>query len=873
MPAWQQFFSELRRRHVFKVAAAYGVVAWLVIQVAATTFPILDLPLWTTRLMLALAVLGAPLALVLAWSYELTPDGVRRTRGEDRRAGPADSLSLSTRERPAATSALLPFVGREKELREVTGMLADPAVRLVSVVGPGGMGKTRLAMATAEHQRSSFSDGVAFVPLDGVVSEDRFLSDLADAVGVSFYSSAPLRQQFLEFLRGKEILLVLDGFEGLLHASVLLTDFLGASERLRLLVTSRERLELQGEHSLFLEGLGVPFERAGEPEQSPAMQLFIHAARRRQSSFELPPAQRAHLQRICRLLEGMPLGLELAAGWVDILSVEEIAREIENSLDFLESRHRDIANRHRSIRAVVDSSWSRLASDERRTLASLAVFQGGFSAQAAREVAGARPDTLADLVSKALVHRVSGNRFHLHRLLRSSAEERLRKEDEAAVRRRHALFFLKLVSRSAEKLGGSDQQEALDELQVDFGNVADAWSWAVAQGEWGVVEQMLEPVHYFCDLRSRFQEAESLFAAAVGSLRKRAGDRPAESEDAEGVLLGRLLARQGYFSLRAGQTAPAVRLFSEGIERLRKTSAKRDLAFALNGMGDMSAALGRYTDAERFCERALAIFREFQDRRGMAASLNNLGVVAYHLHDYGSARGYHRESLQISRELGDQYAIAFSLNNLGVIAHDMRDYPEAEELYGESLAIAEALGDRHGVAAALVNLGRVAQAQDQLELAMERGQRASRLYRELGDQLGAVACAINLGDIEMAAGNPAGARPYFLEGLQGAVRLGSKPLVGEAVVALAAVACESGKPGDAFRWLSSVRSCSELDSDAQQRRDALWAELSTLPGAGERSRAVEPLDPVPVELVASEILSLTTGGADGQDTSVQAHRS
>lgn len=335
------------------------------------------------------------------------------------------------------------FVGREAELTELAGRLKDPACQLLTVIGPGGSGKTRLALEVAG--RLPFPDGVFFVPLVEVQAPEGVVPSIAGTLGLTARDGAGLRG----WARDRQVLLVLDNFEHLGPAAPLLSDLLQRAPGLKLLVTSREALHLQAEWLLDLSGLELPgTDSAADIEDSAAVRLFVQSARRAQARFALDEANTADVVRICRLVSGSPLGIELAAAWVRVQDCATIAREIERDLDFLTSPLRDVPERHRSLRAVFEYSWRLLGPAEQEALRRLAVFRGGFEPEAAREVAGVGAPLLAGLLDRSMLGRTGHTRYELHELLRHFAEEKLAAlpEEHEALHTRHVAYYQQVVA-------------------------------------------------------------------------------------------------------------------------------------------------------------------------------------------------------------------------------------------------------------------------------------------------------------------------------------------------------------------------------------------------------------------------------------------
>lgn len=399
------------------------------------------------------------------------------------------AAATGTSERPAEG---MPLIGRETELNTLTTLLEDPKVRLVTVVGPGGIGKSRLAhegarllhkcqgdLRQARAGTRRFAQGVCFVELAPLASPDLILSAVAGALGLYFDPTREPKAQLFRFLRAKQLLIVMDNFEHLLEATQLVSEILLNAPDVKVLATSRERLGLSHESVLLLSGMTFP--EPGVPDCASdfsAVQLFVQTACRVQLDFELTPDSTTHVAKICQLVAGSPLGIVLAASWANLLSVAEIATEIAADFDFLKADLRDVPERQQSLRAVFDQSFRLLAPTEQQAFARLAVFRGGFSRESAQSIAGASLRTLAALVNKSLVSRdpLSG-RYKMHELLRQYAMVKLHAnpQEHDAVLDRHAHFHLEFLSSREARLRTGNPQLAAAEIDVEIDNVRAAW--------------------------------------------------------------------------------------------------------------------------------------------------------------------------------------------------------------------------------------------------------------------------------------------------------------------------------------------------------------------------------------------------------------
>jgi len=358
--------------------------------------------------------------------------------------------------------SLNPLLGRERELAAIGQLCQDPQCRLLTLIGPGGTGKTRLALQVATEQQETFTHGVAFVPLAPIVNREQAVTAMAEALGLVLYIATDRADQLLRYLREKSLLLVLDNFEHLLMDAptvALVGDLLRGAPGLRLLVTSREPLYLQAEWVFEVQGLPVPESaKADELEASSAVKLFLQRAQQARVGFTLAPEDRPAVLRICQLVEGLPLGIELAAAWVLSLSCQEIAAEIERNLSFLTTSTRDVPERQRSISAVFDHFWKLLSVEEQRVLRQLSVFQGGFGREAAEQVVGASLTLLSTLVSKSLLRRTDPrtSRYDMHELVRQYALSHLQKDEQEYIqtRNRHCRYYITLLERREMALKG-----------------------------------------------------------------------------------------------------------------------------------------------------------------------------------------------------------------------------------------------------------------------------------------------------------------------------------------------------------------------------------------------------------------------------------
>ncbi|MEZ4642706.1 MAG: tetratricopeptide repeat protein [Chloroflexota bacterium] len=795
---------------------------------------------------------------------------------------PAEGRFVQTVTEPVVTTLPVDttlFIGRKQELENIAQNLADPACRILTLMGPGGIGKTRLAVQAAHECADLFPDGVFLVSLASVNDPDLLLLAVANAVGFSFYSEETAVSQLLSFLRHKQLLLILDNFEHLLGGISLLVQILQQAPAVQLLVTSRERLNLRGEWAIALTGLKFPILEA--PTDAPdtqwrqtftqysAIQLFIQSAQRARSDFTVLEQDKPYIARICQLVEGIPLGIELAASWVRVLSCRDIATEIEQSYDFLATRWHDVPERHRSLQAVFDYSWDLLAQPEQEIVQQLAVFRGGFCREAATAVAQTSILQLLLLVDKSFLQQTTtdgaNTRYHMHELLRLYALEKLRTQgDPVAVQQRHCAYYANFLRQWSESLYGPDQRRALEAIGEEIENVRAAWQWAIDQERIEALNQLLMPLFDFYDIRGWLREGREALKTAVAHLRQ----LPSTPELLP--TFGKALARQGHFYFRLGQYQEAIPLLREGLALFRKLDHPREVVMLLNMLGRIAYRRGEYQEAAVYCQESielcrridykwgmvnaletlghcatdqgdydtargyhqqgLDIAREVGDWRAIASLLNGLGYTGWRLGEYEAATGYCQESLQIFREIGDRWGTVMALKNLGNIAGDEGDNQQALVWYAEGLTVSRTIGFRWGEAALLNNQGNIALIEGDYHLAKQLCTQSVATWREIGYQYGIAGSLETLGNVAISLAEYDEARACFHEALETAVAIDAVPMILEIFVGVARLCARVGDLAEALRLLAYVNKHAALDQEGKNKTliawDELWAQAS-----------------------------------------------
>ncbi len=642
---------------------------------------------------------------ILMEQFGVKPSAATKKLYEQIRDGlePAVVSAARSLDLPIAATRL---IGRDAELIELTELLANPARRLITIVGPGGIGKTRLALAALTANAPVFEDGTVFVNLASLISPDLLAATLLGALGLPIEPPARPEQQLVDHLRSRELLLVLDNFEHLLTGVDLLIRILQQTTRVTLLITSRERLALQSEQVFELEGLSYPSkDRDFVPgsgdnvpiEQSGAVQLFIERAQQVQRKFQWTPEADA-IVRICRLVEGLPLAIELAASTVDVQACATIADDIATSLRSLVTKYRDLPERHRSMWAAFEHSWHLLSADEQQVFSRLAVFCGSIELAAAQQVADATPETLAALIDKSLLRRDHAGRFDLHELLRQYAYEKLCEAGQVdRVHAQHLAWFLALAQTAEQHLMGKDQVTWLHRLEQANDDLRAALTWALDRDESESAAQLGTALWQFWWTRGYLSEGRQW----LGRIQARSA---ALSLD----LRAQLFNRAAVLAAQQGDFAEALRLFEANLALNRERGNLSGTANTLNNLGALSIEQADYDQARVFLEECLPLRRQLGNPAHIAATLNNLGTAAHCQSDLDRAQQYFDESLALYRQLEDARSIAGVLNNLGGIALERSQPDQAQTLYRESLTLRADLGDQAGVAECLEGLAAVA---------------------------------------------------------------------------------------------------------------------------------------------------------------------
>lgn len=558
-----------------------------------------------------------------------------------------------------------PFVGRNAELDEIHTIIENADVRLLTILAQGGMGKTRIALEASEQQLNHFPDGVYFVPLQALSDVNNIVPQIATSTGFQFSNDErSQKEQLLNFLANKTMLLCIDNWEHLLESADLINEILQSAPDVKILATSREKLNLLSETVYVLRGMKYPdWEKPEDALVYDAVQLLVQSAQRVKPDWTITEDNLDYVARVCRLTQGMPLGILLATSWLDVYSLDRICDEIQKSADILETEMRDVPERQRSIRAVFDHSWERLTSKEQAVLMKMSVFRGGCTPSAAEAVTGANARILQSLVNKALLLRNREGRYDVHELLRQYAEAELEQSGKMqAVSHIHSQYFASFLHIRESDLKGHRQGEAQGEIEADFENIRRAWNHSIEHKTLLILNQMLESLFWYFLISGHLIEGDALFQAAYLSFEKQI---PHHSLLALlGSLQSRLLYLERWHYGKYLDPKRANVKFEQCLYIAHSTNNKREIALCHWLLGLLKIQIGDFNEAMTLLEISLGIFRKRVDPFYEAYVLIFMGICGYHSGDTNAALEYMEYGLTIQRDIGDRFGIIYSLTNL-----------------------------------------------------------------------------------------------------------------------------------------------------------------------------------------------------------------
>lgn len=661
------------------------------------------------------------------------------------------------------------FIGRKEEIEAISRILDKHTRKILTLTGPGGIGKTRLAIQVAAERANDYADGVCFVPLESLDSSEHVVQSIADSLRLNFHNKIDPKEQLVDFLRGKEILLVIDNFEHVIEASSLISEIFYAAPLVTMLLTSREVLNLHGEWVVEIQGLPIASESQSESldEEEGAVSLFIESAKRLKPNFDVSDEGMRDIIDICRSVEGIPLGIELAASWIRLRSLTEIADDVRDGLSFLYTRSRDIPERHRSIKAVFDYTWNSLSDSEKRISRNLSVFRGGFTMESARRVAGATPNDISALVEKSVIRKSGEGRFDFHPVLK---EFTIVKSDEAGdekneIEKLHSEYFADFISEYESDLYGEKQVQAIEDINVDLENIRSGWKRAVWDVDYELIGKYLNPVFVYYDIKCLYKEGVIAFRSVLRS--------PDKNKD---IVFASALSRQAVFEFRLGNPEKARKLCMDSlfISQQIDTVNGMERAFSLALLSYIYFSNGEYPEAKRYNQESFDIYKKIGYEWGIAYCLNNMGRIVRTEGDIEKARENYMRSIKIWERVGDMRSCMVPLSNLGAISRFLGEYDRAKEYYQRCLSLAEEIGNPRLTALSLMHIGNT--IRDKLDF-----YEAYKLYKEslehiieIGDKQLKAVCLNNIGSVACDLGSFREAEKLCFESLEIKRELGNR---------------------------------------------------------------------------------------------------
>jgi predicted ATPase/DNA-binding SARP family transcriptional activator len=663
------------------------------------------------------------------------------------------------------------FVGRQGELRDICHRLANPKNRLISLVGRGGTGKTRLAVEVGQRMGGLYVNGVFFIPLRDVSSVDGLDRLMGESLRYAFSGTTPHHRQLMDFLQEKQCLLILDGCEhhilkGAVHEIV--SEILSIAPDVKLLATSRERLNLPEEHIYPLAGLSCQGEMSAVDGAvgpgSEALALFEVRAKQINHQFALTENTLPMVQELCFKVEGHPLSIELIASATATLSIPDLVDELNVNAGAWDSPHMPLPNQGRSLSIVLERSWQFLSEAQQLVLCRLVSFQGGFTLGAALHIAQTSPDIFLSLVDKSFIHKVGENRYILHEIIQEfAANKAIRRNLLKPTRETHAAYFIALLEKIVSENQFSLQIDALEQIEVDLDNILCAWGYFIEKNAMAKLINCIDILYQYFNIRSLFEEGILLFQNAIHSASYLSPFDP---------LIGMMTNRLGSLALRLRRNEMAFQMYSRSLAIFEPKGASSELGLTYLGLGNFHLRNKDFSQALWNTQQALDCFQTLDERNNIGTALFLLGLIHERLAKFPTARKYLEDALDISREIGDQRGMILRLNQLA--GHDCNagDFETAEARYQESLALSRAFKDRFQQAIILNNLASIYHPCQDYEREEQVLKESLAICREIGDQDGEAIALNNLGELAIVRGEYGQALDYSRSALDIALRLG-----------------------------------------------------------------------------------------------------
>lgn len=786
----------------------------------------------------------------------------QRTAARIRIAGERVFAGQRHNESPMAhASHLTRFIGREEELARLNQQLDTAGKRLITITGMGGVGKTRLVLQLAAIQHSEFLDGVWFVPLAGV-TPSHFVVTINTYLGIPVDSHFTPYQQMCNYLHTKELLLILDNCEHLLEMGSIIQNVLQTASNIKIVITSRTLFNLNEEWVLKLSGLPFPGAASSQPLTAyAAVQLFQERAFQVRPTFAITPVNEAEIRHICQLVAGLPLGLELAAAAIRAFTPAQIAAQIQQSMDFLDTGARGLPPRHRRMRAVFDYAWQHLTGLEQTAMVHLSIFRGSFSAAGAAVVAQTDQSTLVSLTQKSLLSIAENGRFHMHELIRQYAYTQLKEDTpQMAMQEAHAGYYATFLTDQLSLLRGERQREVIENIQQDFENIQAAWDWGIMQQQVTLIDQMLRPLYWFYSINGRYHDGLSQCQQAAAML----ADLP---HKAAKLTWARSRLYQAVFAHGLARYDESKQWLDEAEAIATSYEQATEQALIQRQRGRLAQARSQYANAIAFYEESLALFQAVADPFRIGTVLLEMGNTYYYLHQLDQAEAYLKQALHLQTTCNDYAGRAKTLNSLAAVAQDKGDYAAAETQYHQSLNLRRQLGDKLGIANLLNNLGNLACNLENWDDGLRYYQESLALKREFGAPLSIAITLSNLGTIYQEKQDFATAESLYQESLKISQRIDDQLGVAFSLANLADLArLQQQYTISLMRWQQVLALAYTLNTSDRVFHSLLgiarvWSEMSpnhtqqTIIGDILSGLAAEPTCPVVTQAEAKQMLS------------------
>lgn len=772
----------------------------------------------------------------------------------------AEQLRMASASPRTNLPAAAELIGRSEELARLERYLTDPSIRLVTLLGPPGVGKSHLAQAAGERLQNDFIHGVFLVDTPETGAGRNLYSEIAASVELGNYGIGAIETKLLNFLGPQQLLLILDDAEHLRGEIGKLSTLLEASDRLKVLAVSQVRLGLRHEVVLDLEGLPYPENhlQSGAAD-SPAVVLYTHTARRISPKYKLTAQSLPAAVAICRLVDGNPLAIELAANWERTLSTEAIARKLSDSLEILKAARADLPPRQRSITAAFEYAWSLLNASEKLALTRLSIFPASFTEQTASSVAEVSPATLRALRNQSLLGSPQSGSFQFHNLLRRWVFTKLldQPDEYASLKTKHARFFLAQAEQLSSALHGPEEAGALVQMDLIRLDLEQAWQGSLLEADVTELIRTGQLLSRYFKVRGQFRAGLDFFNAAAKQLH--------EVDQAPGRLAGQLTLWRTGMLIGLGAVEEAEQELEQAQPLFQRPANEESWALYQQHLGFTYAKRGKLDEAERALQESRRLYQAVDDVLGLAKVENVLGKVDYWKAALEQAGAHYEESARLYRLLGDRHSEALllinssnilyrlgryeqagdqlrvarslfdqvgdlaskarALNNLGNIHHKTGDLKRAQALFEQSLALKQEIGDETGVANSLGNLGILAQDQHELQRARQLRHDALRLHKKTSNYWGVANAHNGLGSIALELGELRTAEKHFKDALATALEIEAQTPVDEALLGIARLHCELGSYQRAFELACHVRDKPVTDEELQLEARDLAASL------------------------------------------------